>query len=170
MLRRQFASGFTLVELIITIVILAIALSAILVVLNPAVTNASNPIAQIRATEIGQAYLEEILGKRFDENSVNGSSARCGDGVAPACSTALQSDGEARANFDDVDDYNGLSESPVSALGNSKIDYSSYTVSVTVSYDGTALGLNNNDAKRIDVQVQKINDSVFQFSAYKTNF
>jgi len=162
--------GFTLIEIIVTIAVLAVAFTTLVVVFNPAVTQASSPIVDLRAAEIGQAYLEEILGKRFDENSINGSTQRCGDGTAAACSTSLQSDGEARPNFDDVDDFNGLTESPVNALGNAKTEYANYSVSITVSYDGASLGLANNDAKRIDVAVQRSNGSIFNFSAYKTNF
>lgn len=166
----RIARGFTLVEIIIALAVFAVALTAIVVAFNPSVTGASNPVLQVRAAELGQAYLEEILGKRFDENTPTGAQTRCGDGVAPACSAALGAEGETRANYDDVDDYNGLSETPTDPLGVTKDRYSGFTVNVSVSYDGASLGLNNSDAKRIDVSVQRAGSPTYNFSVYKTNF
>ncbi len=164
-------TGFTLIEIVIAIVVFSVALTFMVVTFNPATTGTANPILQARAAELGQAYLEEIRGKRFDENSTAGSQTRCGDGVAPACSGTLGPDGESRENYDDVDDFNGLSESPpVTPQGNNRDNYNSYTVSVTVSYAGTDLGLANGDAKRIDVNVSGPNGGSFDFSSYRTNF
>ncbi|WP_246128504.1 type IV pilus modification PilV family protein [Pleionea sediminis] len=164
-------SGFTLIEIVIAIVVFAVALTVLVVAFNPSTSATSDPVLQARAAELGQAYLEEIRGKRFDENNGIGSQIRCGDGVAPACSTTLGPESESRENYDDVDDYNGLTESPTDALGNQKTNYSaSYSVSITVSYAGTELGLSNQNAKRIDVTVNAPNNAIYFFSTYRTNF
>ncbi|NVJ62353.1 MAG: type II secretion system protein [Gammaproteobacteria bacterium] len=168
--KRCFQSGFTLVEIIVALAVFSVALTALVVAFNPSVTGASNPVLQVRAAELGQAYLEEILGKRFDENTPVGAQTRCGDGIAPACSGTLGADGESRVNFDDVDDYNGLSEAPTDPLGNLKDRYSGFTVSVTVTYDGASIGLNNDEAKRVDISVQRAGSPAYNFSVYKTNF
>jgi MSHA pilin protein MshD len=163
--------GFTLIETVIAIVVFAVAMTFLIVAFNPATTQSADPILQIRAAELAQSYMEEIMSKRFDENNGVGSRTRCGEAGQPACSASLGPDGgESRATFDDVDDYHGLDEAPTDALGNLRANYSSaYRVSVSVSYAGGDLGLNANDAKRIDLVVQAPNQSSYNFTFYKTN-
>lgn len=167
----RFNKGFTLVETVIAIAVFAVAMTIIIVAFNPAARQSADPILQVRAAELAQAYMEEILGKRFDENSGVGSSTRCGEAGQPACSGALGPEGgESRATFDDVDDYHNLTEPPTDATGNPRANYSSsYSVSITVSYAGADLGLNANDAKRVDLVIQAPNQSGYNFTFYKTN-
>lgn len=166
-------AGFTLVELVVAIAVFAIAMTSLIIAFNPATTGSADPILQTRAAELGQAYLEEIIGKRFDENNSVGSQSRCGDGTAPAC-TAQGSfgpdAGENRSRFDDVDDYDGLTEVPTNALGTTRTNYNSYQVAITVTYAGGDLGLNAGDAKRIDLLITGPNGGQYDFTAYRTNF
>ncbi len=170
-LNKVKSRGFTLVETVIAIAVFAVAMTILIVAFNPATTQSADPILQIRAAELAQAYMEEVLGKRFDENNGVGSRTRCGEAGQPACSGTLGPDGgESRATYDDVDDYNGLNEPPTDALGNPRANYSSsYSISITVSYAGGDLGLNANDAKRVDLVVQAPNQSSYNFTFYKTN-
>ena len=79
--------------------------------------------------------MEEILGRRYDERSPSGGVPPCSS-TTTACSTAgAFNDGETRAQFDDVDDYNGLVEQPPRDVnGNPRPDYDSYRVAVSVAY------------------------------------
>ncbi|MEE4245309.1 MAG: prepilin-type N-terminal cleavage/methylation domain-containing protein [Kangiellaceae bacterium] len=166
---KQPSHGYTLIELIISIVVFAVAATLLTTVLFPSNINSTNPILQIRAAELGQAYLEEILAKRYDENSTVGSQQRCNEAGGSSCSVVLGNDGEARANFNDVDDYNGINEAATNALGVQRTDYASYNVSISVSYAGADLGLAASDAKRIDLVITAPNGSTYSFAAYKTN-
>ena len=65
MLRRN--RGVTLIELIIGIVVLAISLSIITAVLGPLYIKSADPWHQVRAAELGQGLMNEILGKAFDK-------------------------------------------------------------------------------------------------------
>ena len=88
MVRRSSSSthGFTLVELLVSIVIVSIAASTILGVLSMTTAGSADPMIRHQAAAIAEAYLEEILLKPLTDP----------DGV----------DGEAaRADFDDLDDY-----------------------------------------------------------------
>ncbi|MHA1569403.1 MAG: type IV pilus modification PilV family protein, partial [Alphaproteobacteria bacterium] len=59
--------GFTLIELIVFIVVLAIGLTGTLLVINRSVGLAPEALVQTRAMEIAQAYLDEIVTKKYDE-------------------------------------------------------------------------------------------------------
>jgi MSHA pilin protein MshD len=171
MLSYQKQIGYSLVELIITILLSSIAL---IIFFNFFASNQKKsvaPVFQIKATKLAQAYLEEIQLKRYDENSPAGNSLRCNSPTASACSTTLTSDGESRSGFDDVDDYNGLNDSPPQdVLGNNRADFNRFSVSVAVSYAGTDLGLALQDMKRIQVTVTAPDNSQYVFSQYKGNF
>lgn len=168
----------SLIELVVTIVIMAIVLTGIAVLFFDTVKKTPEPVIDIRAAELGQAYLDEILTKRYDENSGQGGTPRCNstDPGSKACSTTLGPDpGETRATYDDVDDYNGLNESPPKdALGNTRTGYANYRVQVSVVYAGTGadgLGLaSNQDAKLITVTVTSPLGTKMVFSAYRVNY
>lgn len=165
-------SGFTLIELIVFIVVIGVALSGVLLAVNQATSHSADPMIQIRAAELGQTYLDEILPKKFDANTGNdGQSPPCGFSAGRPCSTSLGIEaGETRATYDDVDDYQGLNEAPVDAEGNPRPGYAGYRVAVSVAYAGTDLGLGNTAAKRITVIVTTPQGEIFPFSAYRSNF
>ena len=198
--RRQGESGanrqrgLTLIEMVITIVILAVALVGVTFGVQFALRQSADTTLQVRTVALGQAYLDEILGKRFDERT----RAR---GIPPCRATAppprqctaegsFGPDGvETRALFDDVDDYHGLDEgdgqvNPLQdALGNTRTGYDNFRVQVNVRYINVGvgeeeenLGVNNElddqfDAKLINVTVshRSLTDGIV-FSAYKGNF
>lgn len=70
--------GFTLVELVIGIVVLAIALTIITGVLGPLYQRSTDPWHQVRAAELGHSFMNEIMARSFDEKSDKaGSEFRC---------------------------------------------------------------------------------------------
>jgi len=147
--------GTTLIELIISIVVIGIALAGILLVMNRNIGTSSNPLIQHQAIAIGEAYLEEILEKPFV------------DPVAP--------DGEINRNeYDDIDDYNAIvSQVPSDQNGNAIAGLGSYRVTVTVVNE--AIGPAGNQAPsgqafRVTVSVLTPTNSNVQISGYRTNF
>ena len=98
----------TLVELVISIVVVSIAVSAVLGVLSSNVEHSADAMVISQAVSIAEAYIEEISLKPFDDP----------DGI----------DGEAsRADFDDVDDYDGLLDAgAVDQFGNPIPSLSAY--------------------------------------------
>ena len=106
-------AGMTMIELVVTIVILAIALLGITFAIQGGVSRSADTTLQVRTVALAQAYLDEILGKRFDENTrVRGvPPCRLSAPAGRKCSTTLGPEaGEIRSRYDDVDDYNGLDE------------------------------------------------------------
>lgn len=132
-----------------------------------------SPVIQVKAAELGQAYLEEISLKRFDENSPIGNALRCNDSPGLLCGAIGTEEGITnRALFDDVDDYNGLSDNPPQdALGNNRAGFNNFTVNVSVSYAGTDFaGLALQDLKLIQVTVITPRGNSMIFSQYRGNF
>lgn len=157
--------GFSLVEVIITIVIIGIALVAAISGWGTIARHSADVMWQTKVSYLGQAYLEEILSRRFDENTPVG-----GGSCSPACSDEntefgvtggapfVSKDGESRENFDDVDDYDGIDENAVGlfvGLIGQVEAYNNYSVSVDVSYVGTTYlgGSDNQLLKEINVTV-----------------
>jgi len=130
--------GFTLIEIVITIVILG-AVAGILVPFFDAITHSPDPVIRERAISLGQAMMDEIMAKRWDENTPMGggplNTAESTRGtVAPA--VAFGPDGtETRSDFDDVDDYNGLNEvDNFTDQDGTAFSLAGYTRQVTVRY------------------------------------
>jgi MSHA pilin protein MshD len=142
--------GATLIELVVSIVVIAIAASAVLGVLSQNAGRSADAMVLAQSVAIAEAYLEEITLKPFADP----------DGV----------DGEAmRVDFDDVDDYHGLVDAgahdqfgaPLAPLG-------SYSVSVTVAASTALTGVPSSDAERIDVRVSHPSSVTVALTGYKT--
>jgi len=128
--------GVTLVELIVSIVIISVALSGVLLVMNYTTSHSADPMIEYQAVAIGEAYLEEILLQSYNDP---GGDAEAG-----------------RSDFDDVGDYNNLTD--VGARdqnGQAIVGLESYTVSVAVA-DLPAFGPAGQTvpARRVTVTVQ----------------
>lgn len=180
MVSNRHQSGFTLVEIIIGIVVISLSFSVITTLVLPATEKSADQVQQIKAAELGQSLLTEILGRAYDENSDQaGGAYRCNDAGRDACkvSASLGSDGESRSNYDDVDDFNELKnvdgQSILDAQGNNLGDYYfGFTLDVDVIYDGNFDGVSDNNqlAKLITVSVTTPSGEVIQFSGYRANF
>lgn len=157
-------AGFTLVELVIGIAVLALSLVMITGVLGPLYKKSSDPWHQVRAAELGQSFLNEIMARSFDEHSDRaGGSFRCDansalEPGAKPCSTPIAAQGrrlfpadseaggiETRLQFDDVDDFDGYDSlaNPFTSLVDSELQqrYRQYRVRVRVIYDGNFDGV-----------------------------
>ena len=157
--------GVTLVELVVSIVVIGVAVAGVLAVMVRNTQSSADPMVQHQATAIAEAYLEEILTKEFTDPD----------------STEV---GETRPTFDDVDDYHNLANSgclnttaacPV--LGSCACDQNGnpidglngYTVNVVVV--GEALnGIGAANAFRVTVTVTPPQGGDIVVSSYRTNY
>lgn len=189
---KRINSGFTLIETVVGIVVLAISFSVITTLIYPIVEQSADQLHQVKAAELGQSMLNEIQNKAFDENSdKTGGIIRCAEISASACTlnNSLGSDtGESRINYDDVDDYDGLSfdfeADPIEYIENSQGQslgdlYLGYSLDVSVCNDGDYDGVcsdkiaGNTDtstAKLITVTIRTPTGFDIQFSTYRANF
>ncbi len=167
--------GFTLVEAVLSMVILSIAALSIGQTLGFAFVHSSDGLWQARTVALAEAYLEEVLARRYDEAAPPGGVPPCGP-PATACSGIGPDAAESRATFDDVDDYHGLLETPpLDANGNARVGFESYSASITERYisaaEVTALGLDDpTDAKHIEVVITPPGRSEQRFSVIRGNY
>ncbi|ARU54821.1 MAG: prepilin-type N-terminal cleavage/methylation domain-containing protein [Pseudomonadales bacterium] len=168
------AKGVTLVELVITIVIISIAIVGVISAFSSSVGRSADPLWQFKSLKLAQFYLDEIQAKAFDESTPLG-------GVPPSTSIDCGSLGPEEANrdeFDDVDDYIMANQAPAILSTSGMVldsSYQDYRITITVSCDGTALGFATNDrVKRITLTVVPpesiANADTMQFTLYRSNF
>jgi MSHA pilin protein MshD len=185
--------GFTLIELVMTIVILGF-LSMILVPFFSSITHSPDPMVRQQAVALGQAIMDEIQAKKWDENTPPGGGPidtaieSNGRGTAVNASTIGRDDAselaDDRTTWDDVDDYDGLNESnSFTDQNHTSFTLNGYTRTVTVRYilspsnpitgtippGATDTGAST-DTKRITVTVASPLGETFTLVAVMCNF
>lgn len=158
--------GTTLVELVITIVIISIAIAGVVGAFALIAGRSADPLNQTRAVALAQIYTDEILSKKYSESTPQG-------GVPRSTGCAINTEDADRKDYDDADDYNAINnETPRNAEGDllDPVAYSGFSVSVSVVCAGSEVGLPDDDAKRIDVTIFDPSGQDYQFTAYRTNF
>lgn len=158
-------AGATLVELVITIVIISVAIAGTVGAFSLIAGRSADPLNQTRAVTLAQIYMDEILGRRYDEDTPVG-----GVPKKPGCT--INTEEGSRADYDDVDDYNAINNSaPQNAEGTLlAADYANFLISVDVQCAGSEVGLPADDAKRIDLAITDPSGQGYNFSVYRANY
>lgn len=175
---KKSQGGVTLVELVISIIILSIAMVALMNAFSVNMQNSADPLWRNKTLKLAQLYLDEILAKNYDHNTPVGGMPVI---VAPSCvlgPDTVAGTAETRENFNDVDDYHGINnEVPVSIISPLDISYNNYRVSVDVMCVGDDVGAvdkdnapDSNQAKKIIVTITPPGQAAIPFSVYKANF
>lgn len=158
---RHGEAGVTLIELVISIVVIAIAVASTLVVVQRAARASADPMIQRQASAIAESYLEEILEKPFYDPDLGAAGGAC-----PAKEAS-------RALYDNVCDYDGLDDAGArdqfgAALGG----LTPYRVRVTVDSSAAALGALSGSSVvlRVDVRVTTSLPLDITLSGYRTNY
>lgn len=135
-------AGFTLVEIVVGLVVLGAALVLLTTALFPQAGRSAEPVLQMRAAELGQAFMNEISSKPFNRNSDRfGGFERCDEQDADPCNRDFgQPTGTSRADFTAVEDFHGYTYDPndpatslENALGDDISDlYRNFTVAIDV--------------------------------------
>lgn len=189
--------GFTLIELVLTIVILG-TVSLILIPFVNSIVHGPDPMVRQRAVALGQALMDEIMAKRWDENTPVGGGPICSgespnkttrpslvdNCTAPGARTASPIGAEAgetdRTLYDDVDDYNSMAEEVDTFHDQRGTAFSlpGYRRKATVRYiastanpidQNTPAAAGTTDTKLIIVTVTSPTDETFYFVAAVTN-
>lgn len=148
------ARGFTLVELIVSIAIIATAAVAVLGVLSSVATGSAQSAVQAQATQIASAYLNEVLVRSFSDPDASP--------IEPT-----------RDQFDDVGDYNGLVNvgvrdqynSPVAGLGQYNV-----AVQVTTPPAGSLGAVSLTEMRLVTVTVVHTTGVKVVLSGYRTAY
>lgn len=138
--------GVSLVELIVFIVVVSIALTALIGVYVQSVKHNVDPIIRVRLLEAAQSKLDEIIALPYDAATPSGGIPACGTAGASACTNTPE------GNMNDVDDFHNFSDNP----------YPNYNRNVTVA--------TNNNRKLISVSVSAPNGEALTLAAFRYNF
>lgn len=176
--------GFTLIEIIIGLVLSTLAISLVATAIFPLLTRSVEPIFQIRAAEIAQSMLDDVMSRRYDETTPLGGAPVCSIATAPC--TAISSLGidvgeSHRGTFDDVDDFHRFcnADNDIEDVFGSNLSASGFTrgysFRICVGYDGNYNGVINQaaelNAKLITVTVTPPRQaSPVVISVYRANY
>ena len=145
-MNNRYQVGFTLIELVVFIIIVSIGVVGILSVMNLVVKSSADPIVHKQSAALADSILEEILLKEFADP----------DGGANVVEAG-------RDNYDDVDDYNGLSNAQFTDLPAS---LATYIIGIAVIDGSATLGVT---AKQITVTVTHSGESI-SMTGYRANY
>lgn len=167
--RRIVQRGISLIELIIFIVIISVALTGILLVMNQTTAHSADPMIRKQALAIAESLLEEVELMPFtycdpnDASAVTATSAldctddqnNGGGALGPIPNTETR--GHATDPFDNVADYAGFGMAAGAILditGAPIGPASGYSADIAIARAGTGLGLAADaDALQITVTV-----------------
>ncbi|WP_170298946.1 prepilin-type N-terminal cleavage/methylation domain-containing protein [Massilia eburnea] len=148
--------GFTLVEMIIAMVIIAVGLAGVLGVLSRTAVSSTDPMVSKQMTAIAEGMMEEIQLKPFIDH------------------TATPFNGCDRSAFDDLDDYAGYGGA--NGIQVCTIDGTpgpaGYTVQVSMANAAGGIlsgGIPAGETRQITVTVRKGNSS-YQLAGWRTRF
>lgn len=159
--RLRDTSGVTLVELVLSIVIIGVTVTGTFLAINRTVRSSADPMIVKQALAIGEAYLEEILLKDYYDPDLG-----AGGGICPAVEAT-------RDLYDNLCDYDTLDDSGAEDHdGNAIAGLESYRVRVSVETAGANLGALTGDTEVVRVDVRVTHSSVVDLtlSGYRTNF
>lgn len=147
--------GATLIELIVSTVIISISVTAVMMVVANTSRTSADPMIRTQALSVAGAYFEEILSQALTDPS--------GTDVGGPES------GEVRATYDDVNDYDGLNDNSgaIDQDGNAIAGLEAYNVAVVVN----ATTLNGDPASRVAVTVSHDGDAdlALSLTGYRLN-
>ena len=149
--RRGTQAGFTLIELIVAMVVISVALVGVMSVINLTVLHSADPVVRQQSIAIAEAYMEEITLKNYTDPDTDGEGSR--------------------ALFDDVDDYNGLTDSGArDQNGNAISGLNNYSVRVSVAPQNYGPSGNTVSGLRIDVTVTDPGGEDLTLSGYRADY
>ena len=144
--------GFTLVEIILVVVIAAIAFPPIMMLFAETVRRSADANLMGKASRLAEDLMEEIRTRKWDETSPDGG----GRTSTPSAVLGAET-GEVRASYDDVDDFAAITNQspPRDALNAVITECSGYSRSVAVEYvdDALAPASGPTDHKKVSVTV-----------------
>lgn len=146
----RVARGLALVESILAIAVIATAAAVILGQISLAETQSARQLQRAEATAIAAAYLDEIAARPFTDPDGRSGEAR-------------------RAEFDDVDDYAGLTDAGArSADGAAIPGLERYTVRVQIERSRALRGVRATDTRRVTVTVAAPDGELTRATQYRT--
>jgi len=181
--------GFTLIEIVVGIVVLAVSLTIVTSIFLPQANKMTTPMYQVKATALGKSIMNQVLIRYYDDiNARANGSIRCGEviagGVTVPCSTTLGLDAGENASFpngsntfdafNDVDDYDVYCDydpqiAREALINNPARPYNGYGVRICVTESDKFDG-DTDVAKRIVLTVFMPNNEAITLTSFKGNY
>lgn len=163
---KKNKKGFTLVEILIALVILAMGIGMLITMFTVGLKGVTANQVRTQATNLAQDLMDEILGKEFrDPNQIPEWGIESGE---------IQGD---RTTYDDIDDYSAWKDkNPPQDVEGTPLNYASFTRSVSVARVNPAnlqIPLSDGDithisCKRIIVYVEHLDIATVSLYGVKT--
>lgn len=140
-LSTEHARGFSLLEVVVTLVLLSVAVLAIIGLVAQIGGRSASPVLQTQALYLAEGYLEEALLKRYSDP----------DGIDEGCAN--------RALWDDIGDFNCLASPavPTDPLGNSLPGLSRYRIQASV---GPPTVVGGATTRRVEIRVTHLDGGI----------
>lgn len=165
--------GVTLVELIIFIVVVSIGVAGVLIAFNTAVASSADPMLTKQALRLAESTLQEVLQKSYQNDALDAANTSatlgCTATTTPSCRANNPTD---RPNYNDVDDFNGYSQTGVTTLDGAVTvtNLATYALSISVDKATATLGaIAAPDVKKITVTVTGRGQTL-SLSGYRSNY
>ncbi|MCH1930251.1 prepilin-type N-terminal cleavage/methylation domain-containing protein [Shewanella sp. A25] len=160
--------GFTLIELVIGMLVIAVAIVMLTSMLFPQGDRAVKTLQRVRSAELAHSVMNEIWGKRYDQNTAaSGGVPACDSPLGIACSAVLGPESEGRNDYNDVDDYNNLNET-ATMLNSSQTyaeAYPNYKLNVIVAYNPDVA-----NTKLVTISVTTPDAEVITYNMVRSNY
>lgn len=186
MCRKRLASGFTLIEVVIFIVVVAIGFTALFMLHANTARGTVDPLVRKQALALATSLLEEIELRGFtycDPDDAQVYTAQSATIGATGCNSVVESLGleagetyGARKTLDNVNDYAGMPTMSGAGLvdinGNAIAGLNGYSVSVNVANitAGELTGVPTSDGLKITVSVSGPAGVAVQLQGYRLRY
>ena len=175
--RRQRERGLTLIELLLFVVVVGIALSAMLKVFVTATASSTDPMIRRQQLAIAESLLREVELMPFtwcDPTDANVETATSASGCASLAESSGPEAGQTRYGpvnfFNNVNDYAGFSMSGIRDVTNTAVaGLSGYSASVAVT-GATLDNITAADALKITVTVTAPDNSTISLQGWRTRY
>ncbi|MBS3896310.1 prepilin-type N-terminal cleavage/methylation domain-containing protein [Silanimonas sp.] len=138
----EHARGFSLLEVVVTLVLLSVAVLAIIGLVAQIGGRSAAPVLHTQALYLAEGYLEEALLKRYSDP----------DGIDEGCAAS-------RTLWDDIGDFNCLATpaEPTDPLGNSLPGLSRYRIQASVGPPSVVGGATT---RRVEIRVTHLDGDI----------
>ena len=158
--RSKIQYGATLIEIIVFVVVISMALLVMLRIMGKSLIDNNYPLVQIRALECAQGKMDQVLARKFDQNTPSGGVPACGSAEVDAAACAgIMTD----SRFNDLGDYHNTTDN----------SWKNCSITTEVISAGSELGIalsDNEQFRRITITALSDGGGEIILSAYRGNF
>lgn len=152
--------GFTLVEMVITIVIVSVGLTGVLAAFSSTVRSSADPVIHKQMLAVAEELMEEILLKPFAVSGAAPANSAVNCGVA----------GAIRVAFDDVSDYQSYQTNGVCNIDGEAVQgLADYDVRVVIDAAASLGTLAGGSVKKVTVTITHSADTI-SLVGWRTNY